>query len=64
MEVVVFLATTVGIMATKIKETPILTGKSAREFLKKAEENKRKRVPKKDYERAAKAWNEFGGFVL
>lgn len=44
-------------MATKIKETPVLTGEAAREFLKQIKENENKKVPKENYERAKRAWN-------
>lgn len=46
-------------MATKIKDTPVLTGKVARRFLKKIRENEKKKVPKADYERAKKAYEKF-----
>jgi hypothetical protein len=39
-------------MATKIKETPVLTGEAAKKFLKQIKENGNKKVPKEDYERA------------
>jgi hypothetical protein len=47
------------IMATKIKETPVLKGEAARRFLKIIRENERKKVPKEDYERAKEAYRNF-----
>lgn len=46
-------------MATPIKETPILTGKDAERFIKRAKESEKgmHRVPKKDYDRAMKTYN-------
>ena len=41
-------------MARPIKETPILTGKYAREFDRQVKENEGKKVPRADYERAMK----------
>ncbi len=39
-------------MARPIKETPILTGKYARQFERAIEANKGKKIPREDYERA------------
>ena len=47
------------IMATAIKETPVLKGEAARRFLKIIRENERKKVPKEDYERAKEAYRNF-----
>jgi hypothetical protein len=44
------------IVATKIKETPVLKGEAARRFLEIIRENERKKVPKEDYERAKEAY--------
>ena len=46
------------IMATKIKETPVLKGEAARHFLKTIR-NERKKVPKENYERAKNAYRNF-----
>jgi hypothetical protein len=45
-------------MATPIKDTPILSGKDSQRFLKKVKANKSKKVPKKDYKRAIKAYRQ------
>lgn len=47
------------IMATAIKETPVLKGEAAPHFLKTIWENERKKVPKEDYERAKNAYRNF-----
>jgi len=41
-------------MALPIQPTPVLKGKEARDFIKKAEANKTKRVSKKVIEKAVK----------
>jgi len=43
-------------MATAIKETPVLQVEAARRFLETIRENKQKKVPKADYERAKEAY--------
>jgi hypothetical protein len=50
-------------MARPIKETPILRGKDARNFLRKAEESQRgqHRVSSKKYEQARKMFHEVMG---
>ncbi|MBN1379678.1 MAG: hypothetical protein JXA04_10640 [Gammaproteobacteria bacterium] len=40
-------------MAKPIKDTPILTGESARKFEKVIRENEKKKVPREEFERAA-----------
>lgn len=47
------------IMATAIKETPMLKGEAARRFLKIIRENEQKKVPKADYDRAKEAYRNF-----
>ncbi len=47
------------IMATAIKETPVLEGEAARRFLKTIRENEQKKVPKADYNRAKEAYRNF-----
>ena len=47
------------IMATAIKETPVLKGEAARRFLKIIRENEQKKVPKADYDRAKEAYRNF-----
>ena len=44
------------IMATAIKETPVLKGEAARHFLKTIRENEQKKVPRADYDRAKEAY--------
>jgi len=41
-------------MARPIKETPILTGKAARDVERAIKNNKDKKVPRADYDRAMK----------
>jgi hypothetical protein len=48
-----------NIMATAIKETPVLKGEAARRFLKTIRENEQKKVPKADYQRAKEAYQNF-----
>ena len=43
-------------MATQIKDTPVLYGKAAELFSKAVEDNKHKRVPKADYDRAQEVY--------
>jgi hypothetical protein len=43
-------------VASKIKDTPVLKGESARRFLEIIRENERRKVPREDYERAKKAY--------
>ena len=43
-------------MAREIKDTPVLTGENARNFEKMLEENKHKKVPEEDYNRAMEAY--------
>lgn len=45
-------------MASKIKETPVLTGKDAERFSRIIKENETKKVPAVDYERARKAYHD------
>lgn len=43
-------------MARPIKDTPILSGKDSKRFLKKIKANEGKKVAKKDYNRAMKTY--------
>ena len=43
-------------MATPIKDTPILTGKDSKRFLKTVKANESKKVDQKDYKRAMKVY--------
>lgn len=43
-------------MATKVKETPVLTGKDALRFERIIKENETKRVSAEEYERAKAAY--------
>lgn len=45
-------------MALPIKPTPHLTGKAARKFIKDVLDNENKPVPREDYERAKKVYEE------
>ena len=45
-------------MATKVKETPVLTGEDARRFERLLIENAGKKVSKEERERADKAYKE------
>lgn len=45
-------------MALPIKPTPILTGKDAKRFIKKMRENENKPVPREEYLRAQKTYEE------
>jgi len=44
-------------MALPIKQTPVLTGKNAKKFIKIMKENEHRSVPKTDYERAQKVYD-------
>jgi len=43
-------------MAREIKDTPVLTGENARHFERILEQNKNKKVPKDEYNRAMEAY--------
>ena len=45
-------------MARPIKETPVLEGKSAREFEKQVKQDEKRKVSESDYNRAKKAYDE------
>ena len=45
-------------MALPIKETPILTGKAAREFLRRAKKAETEAVPREEYLRAKKVYDD------
>ena len=46
-------------MARPIKDTPVLTGKDARRFEENIRANEGKKVPREQYQRALKAYNNF-----
>ena len=45
-------------MSRPIKETPVLSGREMDKFLETIYRNKDKRVPKEDYEKSLKLYNE------
>ncbi len=44
-------------MATPIKDTPVLSGKDSERFLKDIKANEKKKVSRKDYNRAVRTYN-------
>lgn len=48
-------------MARPIKETPVLRGKSAREFEKRLKDSERQKVSASEYKRAMDTYNKIKG---